>query len=72
MLIAALAPAATTIPVSSSRAGVQPPSPCASEKTSSVVANAPTVAARSITSPVEPSNMADRAATDAPPETPMT
>ena len=72
MLTTALAPAATTTPVSRSRAAVQPPSPRASAKTSTVVASAPTVALTSISRPLKPSSIAASAATAAPPETPMT
>jgi len=71
MLTMALAPAATTTPVSNSRAAVQPPSPRASAKTSSVVPRAPNVALTSMSSPLNPSSIADNAATAAPPETPM-
>ncbi len=72
MLTTALAPAATTTPVSNSRAAVQPPSPRASANTSRVVPRAPTVALASISTPLIPSSIADSAATAAPPETPMT
>ena len=72
MLTTALAPAATTTPVSSSRAAVQPPSPRASANTSRVVARAPNVALTSISRPLIPSSIAASAATAAPPETPMT
>ena len=66
------APAATTTPVNSRRAGVQPPGPCDNAKTSRQVANAPTAAAPSTAAAVHPARIASNAATDAPPDTPST
>ena len=66
------APAATTMPVSNSRVGVQPPGPCASAKTSRQAARAPSAANPSTPMAGRPSMIASSAATDAPPDTPST
>ena len=68
--ITAPQPAATTTPVSSSRAGVQLPRPWARANTSSMVPKAPPKAAPWNQSPPRPSSMAARAPVAAPPEMP--
>ncbi len=65
-------PAATMTPVSSRRDCVQLPSPCASPKTTSVVASAPANAAPPVAAAPTPNRMARIAPTPAPPEIPST
>src|SRR5687767_10920772 len=71
-LTSAPQPAATTMPVRSSRVGVHAPPPCARANTSMLVASAPSAAAPSTPSAGSPTMIAINAATDAPPETPST